>query len=198
MKATGHGFLYTCIWLLIIANILVLSGGIYYYYHQTPSAYYAVYKKGDKLQLQRMSALAFPLYNTQVVREWAINAATSAFTYDAANYEEQFALTTQRYFTEEGTESFNDAIKSSGAIEQLLSKKLIVSAVAYQTPVILAYGVLLGKRTWKIQVPLLVTYQSANDKVTDRYIITMVVIQQPTWRFPNGYGIQQFTVENAG
>ncbi len=197
MKATSHGFIYTCIWVLIFANILVLGGGVYYYNNQAPSPYYAVYRKEDKIQLQRMSALAAPLYNTLVLREWAINAATSAFTYDAANYETQFALTSQRYFTPAGADSFNDAFKASGAVKQLLAKKLIVSAVAYRAPVILAQSRLLGTRMWKIQVPLLVTYQSANDQVTDRYIITMLVIQQPTWRFPNSYGIQQFTVENA-
>jgi intracellular multiplication protein IcmL len=197
MKKTGHGFIYTCIWLLMVANIGTIAGGIYYYNHQPQAPYYAVFRVGSQMKLQRMVAIAAPLYNVQVLRAWAINAATSAFTYDAANYETQFALTAQLYFTDDGAESFSNALKSSGAIDQLLAKKLIVSAVAYRVPVILAQGRLAGLRTWKIQVPLLVTYQSASDRVTHRYIITMLIVQQPTWRFPNGYGIQQFTVANA-
>lgn len=197
MKQRAHGFLYAWIWLLILANIGVIAGGIYYYNHQPPTLYYALFRQDDQTTAKRMTALAAPLYNIQVLREWAINAATSAFTYDAANYETQFALTTQRYFTDEGADSFNEALEASGAIKQLLSKKLIVSAVAYRVPVVLAQGNLSGQRTWKIQVPLLVTYQSASDRVTNRYIITMLIVQQPTWRFPNGYGIQQFKVATA-
>jgi len=189
--------MYVLIWLCILANVAVLGGGAYYYTHQAPVLYFAVHKKDDKALLQRMVPLASPLYNIQVIRGWAIDAATSAFTYDAANYEHQFALTLQRYFTEEGAVSFNAALKASGAITQLLSKKLIVSAVSYRAPIVLAEGVLLGTRTWKIQVPLLVTYQSATEKITNRYIVTLLIVQQPTWRFANGYGVQQFTVETA-
>lgn len=197
MQTKGHGFLYACIWLLVLANIGLLAGGTYYATHQKPEPNYAVFTKDNQRYLQTMTPISAPLYSVQVLREWAIDAATSVYTYDAANYEMQLAQAISRYFTDAGAESFNKALESSGAIEQLLSKKLIVSAVAYDTPVIISQGTFFGERSWKLQVPLLVTYQSASEKVTHRYIVTMLIVQQPTWRFSNGYGIQQFTVANV-
>lgn len=197
MQKKGHGFLYACIWLLTLANIGLLGSGVYYAMHQKPEPNYAIFTKDNKRYLQTLIPISAPLYNIQVLREWAVDAATSVYTYDAANYEVQLSQAISRYFTDAGADSFNKALESSGAIEQLLAKKLIVSAVAYDVPVVLTQGLFFGERSWKLQVPLLVTYQSASEKVTHRYIITMLIVQQPTWRFPNGYGIQQFTVANV-
>jgi intracellular multiplication protein IcmL len=195
-KQGAQAFVFS-IWLFIILNVAAIGFGIYYFTHESEPAYYAVTNVEGKLYATRMVPLTSPITNIQAIREWSIDAITSAYTYDAANYKQQIATAMQQYFTDEGAASFQQSLQDSGAITQLLSKKLIVTAAVYGQPVVLAQGLLLGERTWKIQAPLLVTYQSASDVVVQRYIVTITIVSQPTWRFPNGIGIQQFIVANA-
>ena len=78
------------------------------------------------------------------------------------------------------------------------AKKLIVSAVATKAPVILQKGLLNGVYAWRVQMPLLVTYQSANEFSQQNNVVTILISRVPTLNSPRGIGIAQFIVGPAG
>jgi intracellular multiplication protein IcmL len=79
----------------------------------------------------------------------------------------------------------------------VLAKKLVVSAVATGAPVILQQGLLFGTYTWRVQLPVLVTYQSASEFSQQTVTITMLITRVSTLTTPKGIGIAQFIVSGG-
>ena len=75
---------------------------------------------------------------------------------------------------------------------KIIKDTLIVSAVATGTAVILQEGPLRDVYTWRIQVPLLITYQGASTSSTQKEIaVSLLVTRVPTDQAPKGIGIAQ-------
>ena len=88
-----------------------------------------------------------------------------------------------------------NALKRSNNLDAVKAKKFIVTAVATRSPTILSKGVLGGRYYyWRVQIPLLVTYQSANEFVQSRLLVTMLIRRISSLNSPNGIGIEQFVV----
>ena len=98
----------------------------------------------------------------------------------------------QNNFTPDGWKYFEEALKGARTLETVLAKKLVVSAVATGAPVILEQGVINGRYAWKVQMPLLVTYQSPNEQTQQPIVVTMVVSRVPTVNTPRGIAIVSF------
>ena len=82
-------------------------------------------------------------------------------------------------------------------MEAVKAKKLIVSAVATRAPVILQKGILNGRFAWRVQMPVLVTYQSASEFTQQSNVVTMLISRVSTLNSPRGIGISQFVVGPA-
>lgn len=137
----------------------------------------------------------FPLTEPNVTPsslvKWATQAATSAYTIDFFNYQDNIDAL-REYFTVDGYQQFLAALDAGGVLDRIKADKLIVSAVATNTGVILSEGELRGAYTWRIQVPLLLTYQGASTTSTQKNIaVTMLVTRVSTDEAPKGIGIAQ-------
>jgi intracellular multiplication protein IcmL len=185
-------------WIYILAVINFVLGVliIYLYSHQASPAYYAVFVKDGKPYPVALQPLMRPIINRQALTIWAGQAAVAAYTYDVARYEQELQNVMHEYFTDTAAEAFMNAFNQN-ALSNLLSKKLVVTAVVNGIPLILNQGLLMGRQTWRIQVPLLVNYQSASETKTVRYIVSMLVVQTDTKIKPAGIAIANFQVGNA-
>ena len=76
----------------------------------------------------------------------------------------------------------------------IVDKKLESSAIVYGPPVILNSMVLSGRFTWRVQLPMLVTFTSANQQTQQRYMITMDIQRVPVVSVPKGIQIKSFYV----
>lgn len=99
------------------------------------------------------------------------------------------------FFTPEGWSQFMTALQESNNLDAIRAKKLIVSAVAKRAPVILEKGVLAGRYAWRIQLPLLITYQSPSEFSQTEDVVRLTVHRVSTLNSPRGIGITQFVVE---
>ncbi|KTD50904.1 DotI/IcmL/TraM family protein [Legionella quateirensis] len=125
---------------------------------------------------------------------WANEAAVSAFSYNFQNQKTQLQHLSS-FFTEQGYSLFLKSLKESGNEKVVQSKKLIVSAVATRAPVILQKGLLDGVYSWRVQIPLLITYQSRSEYVQQNSMVTMLIVRAPSLNLPRGIGVSQFLVE---
>ena len=98
------------------------------------------------------------------------------------------------FFTPTGWTQFLNALTESNNLEAVKSKKLVVSAVARRTPVIITKGIVKGNYSWVIEVPLLITYQSGSDYSQTRDTVSLTVQRVSTFNSPQGIGISQFVV----
>lgn len=173
---------------LILINF-VLIGVVFYQISDRPSPQYFATSTDGKIT--PIYPLSEPMMAPTELLQWASRAAVAAYTYNFVDYREALQRV-QNNFTPDGWTYFEDALKSSRNLESVVAKKLVVSAVATAAPVILDQGVVSGRYAWKVQMPILITYQSANEQTQQPVIVTMVVSRVPTVNMPRGIAIASF------
>ena len=96
------------------------------------------------------------------------------------------------HFEDEAFKSFLSSLQSSGILEMIQEKRLSASAVATRAPVIIASGLVGGKATWKIEFPLIVSYESSQGvESTQKLLATVLIRRASTAKTPRGVVIQQ-------
>lgn len=180
--------------LFLLMIIVMLIGTIFYQIINRPDPkYFAATVDGRIMQLFPLSE---PMLSPGELLQWAHRAAISAYTYNFVNYRDAMQQL-QNQFTPSGWRYYEDALKVSRNLEMVLAKKLVVSAVATGTPVILDQAVIDGRYSWKIQIPLLVSYQSPNEQTQKPVIVMMIVSRVPTVDMPKGIAIVSFVVSEG-
>ena len=124
------------------------------------------------------------------ILQWASKAAVAAYTFDFVNYNKQIELA-HPYFTEAGWSAYQSSV--ARVIERVVAGQLFASGVVTGTPVISNQGQLPGHGyTWRVQIPFLVTYQSAEETRSTSYIVILTIVKVSTNDNPDGIGIDQF------
>lgn len=178
----------TVLLFMVLAN-LILAAIIYYLATNQPEPkYFATSEDGRITPIYPLSA---PMVSDSALLQWANQAAVAAYTYNFATYRKELQDASE-YFTPEGWNDFETALQSSRNLETVINKKLVVTAVATGAPVILDRGILNGHYSWKVQMPLLVTYESASTTIQQPILVTMLITRVSTLNVPKGIAIAQF------
>ncbi|MGQ3891366.1 DotI/IcmL family type IV secretion protein [Legionella sp. CNM-4043-24] len=110
-----------------------------------------------------------------LVQKWSEKAAQQSFDFDPAKMTEQLSALKACY-TEQGWQSFYDALQKSGNIKAIQSQHLMVSSlVDGQIKVTEAKD-----NQWKVSMPLQVVYQNENEKLTQNLTVDLLVGRKPT------------------
>ncbi|MDF1645978.1 MAG: type IVB secretion system apparatus protein IcmL/DotI [Legionellaceae bacterium] len=179
--------------LSIIVNFLMISLLVYLLTHPPTPKYFATSING---RITPLFALDEPNQSDSAVLQWTNQAAIAAFTYNFVNYRTELQASSG-FFTSAGWTQFLNALEDSNNLDAVKAKKLIVSAVATSAPIILQKGLLNGRYSWRVQMPILVTYQSASEFSQQRNVVTILVTRISTLNSPRGIGISQFVVGPA-
>jgi intracellular multiplication protein IcmL len=177
----------------LIVNLVLASMLVYILTHPPAPRYFATSISG---RITPLFPLNEPNQSDSAVLQWANQAAIAAFTYNFVNYRDELQASSG-FFTAEGWDQFLSALQQSNNLDAVKAKKLIVSAVATRAPIILQKGVLNGSYSWRVQMPILVTYQSASEFSQQNNVVTMLISRVSTLNSPRGIGISQFVVGPA-
>lgn len=177
----------------MLANVILASMLIYLVTHPPAPKYFATSINGRIVPLFPLNE---PNQSDSAVLQWANQAAIAAFTYNFVNYRTELQASSG-FFTADGWDQFLTALQQSNNLDAVKAKKLIVSAVATRAPIILQKGILNGSYAWRVQMPILVTYQSASEFSQQNNVVTMLITRVPTLDSPRGIGISQFVVGPA-
>lgn len=121
---------------------------------------------------------------------WAMVAATNAYTIDFYNHEKSLEKIST-FFTKDGFIKFKESNQSR--LKEIVEKKLITSAVAADSPLILREGHKDGNYFWEIQIPITVTFQGAMEKTENQWLIVNLLIKKvPNSEMKQGIGIDNF------
>lgn len=101
---------------------------------------------------------------------WAQKAAVQAFDFNPATIDSQLAVL-KACFTDQGWQSFNDALQKSGNINAIKSQHLTVSSQADGETKVSA----VKDNQWKVTVPLQVVYQNEKEKLTQLLSIDLLI-----------------------
>ncbi|AAU26546.1 TPA: type IVB secretion system apparatus protein IcmL/DotI [Legionella pneumophila] len=177
----------------IVVNVVLASLVVYMITHPPAPKYFATSING---RITPLFPLDEPNQSDSAVLQWANQAAIAAFTYNFVNYRDELQASSG-FFTAEGWDQFLGALEQSNNLDAVKAKKLVVSAVATRAPIILQKGVLNGRYSWRVQMPILVTYQSASEFTQQNNVVTMLITRVSTLNSPRGIGISQFVVGPA-
>jgi intracellular multiplication protein IcmL len=177
----------------ILVNLVLGSMLTYIITHPPAPKYFATSING---RITPLFPLDQPNQSDSAVLQWANQAAIASFTYNFVNYRDELQASSG-FFTPEGWDQFLSALQQSNNLDAVKAKKLIVSAVATRAPIILQKGVLNGSFSWRVQMPILVTYQSASEFTQQNNVVTMLITRVSTLNSPRGIGISQFVVGPA-
>ena len=178
--------------LLILSSVMlmvIVGVIIYQLLHRPVPIFYAQQPSGQRLALTDYDE---PNLLPDTLLRWASKVATMAYTFDFVNYAKEIELT-HPYFTADG---WQDYLRSVDAlIDTIIKNQLFVSGVVSGSPVISNQGVLPKQGySWRVQIPFLVTYQSANTTSKQSYYILLTIVRVPTAFNPQGIGVDQFVM----
>ena len=174
--------------ILVVTNIVLALGAIHVIKNPPMPKYFATNDDGRITLLHPLSA---PVLSLNALNEWAARAATAAYTFDFVNYRKSLQDASV-YFTASGWRSFEQALVNSNNLKLVITQKLVATAVPTGAPVVLKRGVLNGAYSWQVQMPMLVTYQSASMNVKQPMLVTMLVRRVDVSNNPGGIAISQF------
>ena len=183
-----HNFFY--LMMAAIVLLLVAVGVVLYQIANRPLPEFAARGAGGVT----MSLISFnePNLLPDTILRFASKAAVTAYTFDFVNYNKELAEA-RPFFTAAGWSDFNSSI--SGVINTIVQNQLFVSGVVSGAPVISNQGSLPGKGyVWRVQIPFLVAYQSANTVTKRKYFVVLTIVRVPTSVNPQGIGIDQFVM----
>ena len=178
--------------MVIVCAVLVVILAWMNYGRKQP-AYYAAMTTGEVIP---MHSLSEPVVTSNFIIQWSELVARRIYNLNFSTYQQQLAQAQDR-FTPQGWEKMNEALKSSGLISTLVDNRLIISSVVSGPPVIVGRMVINGRFTWRVQMKLLVSYESASETKQNQLLITMNVQRIPTLDSAQGIQISDFTTGSA-
>ncbi len=175
--------------LLSFIIIVVLMGIIFYMIsHQPQPKYFATRPNGALIPLIPLSR---PNQSNRTIKQWANEAAVAAYTFNWVDYRKALE-DASNFFTPQGWTQFVTQLKASNNLDAIKDRKLIMSSVATGAPVILHQGLLNGRYSWKVEMPMLVSLNSASQTLQQALNITLLITRVSPLDNPKGIAIAQF------
>ncbi len=180
-------YLFAAGFILLISLCFILST---FYIDFFPRKYFMLDQKDNKTYA--LSSLRNPIITSESLLNWAQLATISLNTFQSSTIETQISHAVEKYFTNAGAKSYLASLKMKGTVNDVVTKLLTITSVVQKPPVILQQGVLLGRYTWKVQIPILITYSSLSEIKVSPQLITLTITVLPSYINPNGLGISQY------
>jgi intracellular multiplication protein IcmL len=168
--------------------IFGLMGVVFYYISSVlpQDRYWAVTIEGESMP---MVDLGDPNVNNASLLAWASRAASDIMTFGFNDIGDRFAHS-RTYFSQEGWDSFSEAMAKSGLLRNVTAVQQIVTSIPRDVPVLAGAMMRKGKYTWIVDVPLVMTIRAGSASASQIASVRMYIVKMPTTQNPTGVGIQ--------
>ena len=134
-----------------------------------------------------------PNQSENILLNWVTDVLMNINTFNFVNLDASLQKA-RPYFTDEGYQNYQEALSNLKILDQVRSKKLILSAIPLDAPHVLIEKIFSGRYMWRIQIPMHFKYQSVAFVDSERYQITLVVMRVPIKESPLGIAILKYEV----
>jgi intracellular multiplication protein IcmL len=171
--------------LLLLLAVLV---NIYQFLQRPKPLYFAV---TADLKVLEMVPLSEPSLSDQALLNWTSQAVTSALSLDFLHWRQKLSEIRPN-FDSKGFESYVRSLETEGHLKKIQTERLILSCVPVQAPIITNSAVVAGVMSWKVQMPILLSYQSsAGVSATQKLLAEIFLERIETHINPRGVIIKQ-------
>lgn len=174
---------------LIIIGLMVAT--FWRIQHPEEPKYLQVQIEQGKKQFTQLQSYNERLLSSADLLLWVQVVVGDIYSFNAITYQQKFNDLLAKNFTPDGADSFRQVLNDSQLLQQVITQQLNLTSIVSGQPVILKEGALLGKYSWKVQMPLLLTFESASQITTKRIIVTVLIINVPTKESPQAVAIQE-------
>jgi len=182
-----YEFLLKSIYLLIAALAISVVANVYLGTRPVQFRYFTTDPQGG---IREILALNRPVQGVEEVLNWTTQVVTKSYSLSFANYAQQLDDLKNDY-TDGGWLGYQQALTRAGFIDSLLNNQYVTSAVPQKAPVVVAEGLVNGVYGWRLQVPIIVTFQSASSQASQTINVEVTVVRRPETENPKGLGIAQ-------
>lgn len=164
---------------MIILTLLLGYWVIYLLMHRPEPRYFATNAQGGITPLYQLSS---PGVSTDYILSWAARGASTAFTFNYVQYQEQLEDAANVYFTAQGGQQFLQQLENSNDLKAVVAGKFVVTARPNAAPQLLWQGKVpsgdyKGRYGWEIELPLQLIIQNCA-QLNSRYIdVKMTVVR---------------------
>ena len=178
---------------LVLAGLLSLSvvGNVLLATRAPENKYFLSDVEG---KIREIVPLDRPVESLPVISAWVANAVSQSLTFSFANYRQEFANARQ-HFTPQGWAEFERALIDSGLLRIVRENMYVTTAVPSGAPVLSQQGLMNGRYAWRFQIPMVVSYESAAQRMGQNMMVTVTVIRVPETENPRGLGIVQIVAQ---
>lgn len=182
--------------LLLVSFFLnvVFIGIVYYQIVNRPTpVYFATNEDGT---LKELIPLNEPFVSQEQLLTWASQAALASYSFNFLDYSSNLQ-NARKYFTPNGYNNFVNALEDSGNLQTVIQRRLVVKPVITDVPIIVKEGLVeRGRYGWRIQIPMLIQYVSASDKIEQPVLVTLLVWRVSTLSSSQGIAIESLVTED--
>lgn len=150
------------------------------YFAQTPD-----------LRITELRPLDEPYITQEGLVNWAAETVSRTFSLDFLRFKDTLMGVRENYTTA----AFNELVgnlKSNGTLEMIKEKRLSASVALEKAPVISNSGIVAGVYTWKLEFPIIITYEGSQGAANAQHLVATVLVQRAdTITNPKGVVVKQ-------
>lgn len=180
--------------LCTVISILIMLFCIYKSSRIPPRPTFAVKaEKGlitNDNQVTRINTLPVPHQSLNNVSGWLLSALNTIYGVGFDNIEDKMNEA-EYYFTGNGYSSYVKAM-NAGFKDDIIKKKLKITLLAAQNPVLINSGVAGDIEFWRLRVPVLISYLGGKEIVTSQKMVEALIIRVPAYQNEKGLAISEF------
>jgi intracellular multiplication protein IcmL len=181
--------------LLCAALIISVCGNVFLALRSPAPLYFA--QDIQTGTLTPLLPLDKPIQNRGVIVQHVADTLQAINSIDFRNYRSQLDVA-GRNFTAEGWKRYLAEFESTGTLEAMQKRQLVLSGVVSEPPVITGEGDIFGIHYWDVQAPFRVTWAGAGSNQTLSYVALAKIVRVPQTENPKGIAVGQLVVRAGG
>jgi hypothetical protein len=183
--------------LLLLGTMLINGGTMLKKQKIQPAPLLTVVKKDgvlDPATIQQVPlTLEFPHQSFKNVSNWIEDAIGVTYSFGFLNIDQQIEKA-EFYFTPAGYETYKMALNTSGVRKEIIEKKLEVSTITMQEPVLINGGINGDTEFWRFRVPVLVSFSGGKEAVIEKRMVELLVLRVPSYLSHKGLAIAEYNM----
>jgi intracellular multiplication protein IcmL len=150
------------------------------------------------LRVMDMPPLSEPAIESRSLGNWAGDVVVRALSLNFLTWRQTLS-DLRGEFDPAGFESFLGSLKEGGHLEKIEKERLSLSSLISGAPVVTGSGLRGGVMTWRLEMPLTLSYESSSGVVASQRLLAEVVVERvkPSLN-PKGVVIKQIVLTAAG
>lgn len=157
--------------------------------------FFPVGPNGEVIQIQPLTS---PNKSEAQLRAWIVTGVMECSTFGHHDWRLRLEQC-REYFTDAGYEGYVKQLKnpSNQIWERIVVNRQVMSAIPTGTPQIIGKGIVDGRTTWKVEIPVTLSFKKGKQTRTTKQIVQLVISRVDTTERLSGLGITQWRAKNV-